>query len=212
MKQLFENVHNTDDLIVSFDAFSVFFSKKQKNPKPWWHIDQHPDNMRKCVQGAYNFLPVTDTSAGFIIVPRSHTDWKPTKVPKNAGDWIKVEDDPILSEGVKLIIPKNCFVLWDSRLIHANVGMTKDTKPLSLNRLTCYVTYVPRSWRTSEEAFETKKAAYKSGETTSHWAHRCEIKKYPWGFGPQYEKKEFVRYDPCLCGDGSIPPERLSVI
>lgn len=212
VKGIFETIHQTTDLVTSFDGFSVFFSKKQKNPKPWWHIDQHPENPRMCVQGAYNFLPVTADSAGLTVVPRSHTNWTPATLPKKAVDWIPICDDPILSGGVKLIIPENSFVLWNSRLIHANVGMTAETRPPTLNRLTCYVTYLPRAWR-SAQVLEAKVSAYKTGDATSHWAHRCEIKKYPWGFGPQYEKKEFVRCIPRIgLGSGSIPAERLAVM
>jgi len=222
---IFAKIHNTDheNLITSFDGFSVFFSKKQKSPKDWWHIDQHPSNPTYTVQGAYNFLPVTEESAGFTVVPRSHREFvpAPTAVPK---DWIQVhanktpeEAAAAVANGVKLLIPANCFVLWNSKTIHANIGIVplnrRDKRDAGvLNRLTVYVTYVPRSRRTSEAQLAERKAAYMSGATTSHWPNKVEIKTYPWGFGPAYEAKGFGRITPTLDAEGNIPADRLKYI
>ena len=205
IQEIFAAVHRVDctDMVVSFDGFSVFFDKKQKNPKPWWHVDQHPSNATYCVQGAYNFFPVTETSAGFTVVPRSHKH--NVAIPKsNKGqDWIPVENDPILQNGVKLLIPKNCLVLWNSRTIHANVGMSAQVTEKRFDRLTCYITYMPRSLR-SQATLNKKTQAYLNSDATSHWANQCEVKKYPWGFGPQYENKGFNRLKPAVV----IPDER----
>jgi hypothetical protein len=213
---IFTKVHGTNDLITSFDGFSVFFSKKQKSPKDWWHIDQHPDNPIYTVQGAYNFLPVGENDAGLTIVPKSHINFKPS----NTGikkDWIQISKNKSANEaakavanGVKLIIPENCFVLWNSKTIHANTGMS-GTGSLEdkLNRLTCYITYVPRS-RTNNKIVEKRKKAYINGDTTSHWPEKVEVKTYPWGFGPGYEKKNFKNIIVKLEGNNDvIPSERL---
>lgn len=202
IKEIFKTIHNTDELVVSFDGFSVFFDKKQKNSKPWWHIDQHPDNPLYCVQGAYNFKEVKEDSAGFILVPKSH---KYMNVPRTAkGDWIMMDNDPIVNNGIKLLIPENSFVLWNSRLIHANTGMTCSEK--RFDRLTYYITYLPKSSR-SEIILHQRIQAYKNGDTTSHWANKCEVKKYPWGFGPQYEHKNFNKIIP----EPDISEERLEL-
>jgi len=220
---IFANIHGTQDLITSFDGFSVFFSKKQKSPKDWWHIDQHPNNPTYTVQGAYNFLPVTEESAGLTLVPRSHRTFvpSPTAVTK---DWIQIHSNKTpeeaaaaVADGVKLILPANCFVLWNSKTIHANIGITPlnsrdKTDAGVLNRLTVYITYVPRSRRTSEAQLEQRKAAYKNGSTTSHWPNRVEVKTYPWGFGPAYEAKGFGKIAPRLDADGEIPADRLKYI
>lgn len=221
---IFAQIHAVppETLISSFDGFSVFFSKLQKNPHTWWHVDQHPSNPNYSIQGAYNYLPVTENSAGFTVVPKSHNTFVASKTSK-IEDWIEIhknktaeEASSILTAGVKLLLPPNCFVLWNSKTIHANTGIPctkgsrKDDPPV-LNRLTAYITYVPRT-RTSVETTERRKQAYYEGATTSHWPEKLEIKKYPWGFGPRYESKGFKQITPSLTSTGSIPEERLKHI
>ena len=211
---IFSQVHNTPhaDLISSFDGFSVFFTKKQKNPKAWWHIDQHPSNINYSIQGAYNFLPVTEETAGLTVVPQSHTTFVPSET-RSIEDWIPLERNktpeearPILANGVKLLLPANSFVLWNSRTIHANIGQQRDTQRLT--RLTAYITYVPRS-RTTPEITAQRRQAYVDAVSTSHWPDKLEPKAYPWGFGPRYEARGFGKIKPRLNVDGSIPTDRL---
>ena len=80
-----------------------------------------------------------------------------------------------------------------------------------LNRLTSYITFVPRS-RTNNEIVENRKKAYKDSHTTSHWPNKVEIKTYPWGFGPTYEKRGFKNIKSKLDDNGEIPSERLKYI
>ncbi len=197
---LFEEIHTTRDLNCSFDGFSVFFSKQQKT-KIWWHIDQHPDNEVYSVQGAYNFFPVTQESAGFTVVPRSHLEFDPGQV-KGKKDWIMVHD-PITKQGVKLLIPGNCFVLWNSRTIHSNIGLTHND--IRLDRLTAYITMLPKTTDKLSKRIE----AYFNGDTCSHWANRVEIKRYPWGFGPRYLERGFGTLKPL---PDEIPKEREQLI
>lgn len=203
---IFEQVHDTNELVVSLDGFSVFLSDKQKS-KSWLHVDQNPENDIYSIQGAYNFLPVRENDAGFIVVPRSHKEFVPDV--KNKKNWFVVDQDTFVPQAKKLIIPDNCFVLWNSKLIHANQGMNKGT--VGFNRLTTYITYLPKSMR--PEAIKLKRmAAYMSGKTTSHWANKCELKSYPFGFKSNYLKKGFGDIFPKLEEDGSIPAERLRFI
>jgi ectoine hydroxylase-related dioxygenase (phytanoyl-CoA dioxygenase family) len=196
IRDVFSQIHKTDKLSVSFDGFSVFFTKAQKTPH-WLHTDQNPANTEYCIQGAYNFLPVTESSAGFIVVPDSH---KEVRESTKKGDWVPVGDDP---RAVKLIIPENCLVLWNSKTVHANTGMT--SSEVRLDRLTCYITYLPRRTRPHNVLIQ-KIVAYLKSEGTSHWANRCEIKKYPWGFGPNYDKKNFNK----IKTSRDIPTNRLT--
>lgn len=193
IRKVFAKVHGTKKLSVSFDGFSVFFSNKQKTPK-WLHTDQNPANPEYSIQGAYNFLPVTENSAGFLVVPGSH---KEERTSTKKMDWIPVEDDP---RAIKLQIPENCLTLWNSKTVHANTGYTG--KEIKLDRLTCYITWTPRSTR---EIQLEKIRAFWASNGTSHWANRCEIKKYPWGFGPLYESRNFNK----LTTPKNIPVEIL---
>ena len=203
---IFEEVHNTKDLVSSFDGFSVFFSKKQKS-KAWWHIDQHPENPVYSVQGAYNFFSVTQESAGFTVVPKSHRTFTPQTTNKK--DWIQI-DDPITTQGVKLLVPENSFVLWNSRTIHANTGMSCKKDPFKLDRLSAYITFAPR--RIENKNKQLRELSYKTGDTCSHWANKNEIKRYPWGFGPRYIQRGFGKIEPLRTADLEIPEDRLVYI
>jgi hypothetical protein len=203
---IFQKLHGTEELVVSMDGFSIFLSDKQKS-KSWLHIDQNPKNDIYSIQGAYNFLPVGENDAGFIVVPRSHKEFIPET--KNKKDWLVVDQDIFLPQAKKLIIPENCFVLWNSKLIHANQGMEKGTT--GFNRLTTYITYLPKSSR--PESIKIKRmAAYLDGKATSHWSNKCELKRYPFGFKTNYEKKGFANILPETTADGSIPVDRMRFI
>jgi hypothetical protein len=86
-----------------------------------------------------------------------------------------------------IVIPENCLTIWNSKLIHANTAMSKNKN--GLNRLTCYVTYIPEEFQTLGNR-QKRIQAYLNGEICSHWANSCHIKKYPWGFKKNYEKKK----------------------
>lgn len=205
--KIFQTIHSTDELAVSMDGFSVFLSKKQKS-KPWLHIDQNPCNPIYSIQGAYNFFKVDEEDAGFMVVPKSHLTFRPAVSHKK--DWIMVAEEGIVRGAVKLKIPENCFTLWNSKVIHSNVGMSKSKKNIELNRLTAYITYLPK-YLQSKKIVEERRKAYMDGETTSHWANKCSIKKYPYGFGKRYKERGYRQITPKLINDG-IPEERLRYI
>jgi hypothetical protein len=214
--RIYELLFDTKELNVSLDGFSLFVSSDQKS-KSWLHIDQNPSNSVYSIQGAYNFLPVGEKNAGFILIPESHKLYKP-KVKGNA-DWIMFEKnkegfEELEEKVVKLLIPENCFVLWNSRTIHANTGIVKDSrkKVYRFDRLTCYITFLPKNIITDIENLKKKRVeAYKNGETTSHWANKCEIKKYPYGFGKTYENRGFNKIKPKMVNN-EIPKERLEYL
>lgn len=203
----FEQIHNTKELVTSFDGFSVYLSRKQKS-KSWLHIDQNPNSSVYSIQGSYNFKPTGPLDAGFVVVPRSHLEYKPS-VPHNR-HWIICKDqDYMKSRASKLLIPKNCLTLWSSRLIHANEGMTKQAT--ELNRLTAFVCFMPKSTR-STAVLTRRLSAYRQAQTTSHWANKCEIKRYPWGFGKRFEERGFKAIEPTFDSSGDIPKDRLELI
>lgn len=206
IKKIFKKLYNVDNLVTSMDGFSVFVDKNQKT-KSWHHVDQNPKNPITSYQASYNFYPVNSDDAGFVVAPKSHIGYIPEV--KHKRDWIMVEDDSEWNNKVvKLIIPDNCLTIWNSKLIHANAGMIKNTN--RINRLTCYLTYLPESLR-NENIRQQRIQAYINGETCSHWANQCKIKKYPFGFKKNYEKKNLGRINPLLI-DENIPPERLELI
>ena len=68
----------------------------------------------------------------------------------NIKKMVMFDQDLYQPKSVKLLIPDNCFVLWNSKTIHANVGMNKGTKKETkkvtkdINRLTAYITFLPK--------------------------------------------------------------------
>ena len=208
IQTIFKKIHRTDELVTSLDGFSVFVSNKQKS-KSWLHIDQNPCNSIYSIQGSYNFIEVGKEDAGFLIVPKSHINFKPAVSHKK--DWIMVAEKEIVENAVKLLIPKNCITLWNSKLIHSNIGMTKNNKNTELNRVTPYITYLPRHVQ-SKNIRDLRIQAYLLGNTTSHWANKCEIKRYPWGFGKRYEERGYKKIIPKLMVDNSIPIDRLKLL
>jgi hypothetical protein len=192
VQSIFKSVYSTNDLVTSFDGFSMFVSKSQKS-KSWLHIDQNPANQMYSVQSAYNYYPVKDyRDAGFVLVPKSHKTYKPS-VSGNK-DWFVCPDQP-LADSRKLIIPANCLVLWNSKTIHANEGMRKPE--VEFNRLTCYVSFQPKHLR-PQSIYEKRLTAYKNGSATSHYANKCELKRYPFGFKTRYESRGFKQIEPKL--------------
>lgn len=205
--EIFQSLYNTKDLAVSLDGFSLFVSSEQKS-KPWLHIDQNPVNKFSSIQGAFNILPVTEKSSGFIVIPESHKSYHPNV--DHTKDWIICSDQVSLMEkAIKLLIPENCLVLWNSKVIHANVGMADKRK--QLDRITAFLTYQPKTVRT-EKILNQRIQAYYKKQSTSHWIHKCEIKKYPWGFKNRYEKKNFGNIQLTLDKNGEIPIERLALL
>ena len=210
IQNIFKKVHNCEELVTSLDGFSLFVNKNQKS-KSWLHIDQNPVNTIYSVQGSYNLFEVGEQDAGFIVNPKSHLTYKPEV--KHKKDWIMVDQEEFIGSATKLVIPGNCFTLWNSKLIHANVGIpkTNQTTQESINRLTAYITYLPKEKR-SQEILIKRIEAYKNGKTTSHWANKCELKTYPFGFKTRYESRGFLNIIPKLEENGEIPMERLNLL
>ena len=206
IQYIFKKIYNTNELISSMDGFSLFISKDQKS-KNWNHIDQNPSNKILSYQSSYNLLPVNETDSGFIVAPESHKTFNP--IVNHNKDWIVLDNnDEWNLKMKKLIIPKNCLTIWNSKTIHSNTGMTEDK--IGINRLTCYIAYLPRSLQSEQNKID-RINAYKNGDTCSHWSNKCEIKKYPWGFKNNYEKKGFKKIIPKLIDD-NIPNDRLELI
>jgi ectoine hydroxylase-related dioxygenase (phytanoyl-CoA dioxygenase family) len=185
---IWQKLHNTKDLVSSFDAFSVYLSNKQKS-NSWLHTDQSFESELYSIQGAYNFLPVTEHSSGFVVVPKSHKTYQTKKKSKTNFSQIDISD---LHQklAVKLIIPENCFVLWNSKTIHANRGITDKKLINDFNRLTCYLTYFPKSLRT-DEIFKKRLNGYKDGITCSHFAIDYKPKQHSYGVKKRYESRNF---------------------
>mgnify|MGYP003341502240 CR=1 FL=1 len=83
-------------------------------------------------------------------------------------------------------------------------------KGVHLNRLSAYLTFVPKS-RQTDEIITERKRAYFTGVATSHWADRFEPKKIPGRITARYASRGFNNLKPTL-DNGEIPQERLELI
>lgn len=193
-----------DQLATSFDGFSFFVDKKQQS-KPWPHQDQRSSDQRRSLQGILNLLPCGELDAGFVCVPKSHVEYT---APDQKTDWVLLpEDSPYQQKLVKLLVPERSLILFHSKLIHANTGMSKKHPAgQSLNRLSAYITFVPKDRQTMESKIK-RLAGYYTGNCTSHWADRYEEKKLPFHIATRF--KAYNHLKPKLEEDGSIPQDRL---
>lgn len=206
-KQAFQLAYDTDDLVVSFDGMSLFFSDKQQSQTSWLHQDQRKQDKRLSYQGVLNLLERKEDDAGFICVPRSHKEYK---APEAKRDWVIIpKDSPYQEKAVKILTPERSLIIFHSKLIHANCGMKKKhPKGIHLNRLSAYITFVPRS-RQPKNIKEQRIKSYSSGEACSHWADRYEPKTIIF-----YLRKKFSLFNtiqPTFTKEGRIPEERLEL-
>ena len=208
VKAAFADVYNTKDLAVSLDGFSVFLKTDQKSPV-WLHQDQRSNDHRLSIQGIVNLKPVSQDDAGLVVVPKSHMTHVP---PVSKTDWVILDkNDPHYHKAVKLLIPKNALVLWNSKTIHSNTGMgPKHRKNPHLNRLSAYITFVPKS-RQTLEIVERRKKGYLAGDSCSHWAERHEVKKIPFHLRKRYLARNFNTLKPKL-RLGKIPKKYLKLL
>lgn len=125
------------------------------------------------------------------------------KLPKN---------DEIGKDAVKLLTPARSMILFNSRLIHANSGMSKNhPNKVHINRISAYITFAPKM-RRNEETLEKRKRGYIQGETTSHWPNKFEPKRVPFSVSKHYKERNLKHLTPLLTKNNDIPVDRLMYI
>ena len=158
------------------------------------------------IQGAYNFFSVEAEDSGLVVVPSSHKRW--AKYTKHF-DTIRPAEPEFAwayAAARKLLIPANCFELWNSKTLHGNaIGQRErpdgtDGAP-EPNRLTCFVSLFPAVLH-SEEGRAQKLELYIQGGSSSHWG-ATGAEPHPINRGGVGGR---------LLPDGSIPPERLALL
>jgi ectoine hydroxylase-related dioxygenase (phytanoyl-CoA dioxygenase family) len=209
VKEAFTHVYKKNDLVASFDGFSLFISDTQKSPS-WLHQDQRSNDDRLSVQGILNTLKCDKFDAGFICVPKSHKNYIP---PPHNKDWIMLpKNNPNKKLASKILTPPCSLILFNSKLIHANIGMSKNhPNGMHINRFSAYITFVPRE-RQSMDILKKRIAGYYSGVACSHWADRFEPKRLPFHLKKRYIKRNFRDLSPQIDKKGNIPAERIKFI
>lgn len=172
VRQLFEFLHDTTDLIVSFDGVTVKVPGSSglvlEN-----HVDQTQDETH-CVQCVIALTESNRQTGTLQLLKGSHAfhaetlrKWR----PEDPSEWqfMRVGEDESLSS-CEVVCPElspGDAVLWDSRVVHCV------SRPLDLEsvRLVAYVCMVPRAWA-SPETLKRRKAAFLRGASSTHWPHR----------------------------------------
>lgn len=186
--KVFESLWGTDDLLVSFDAFSVHFPPETTKRgwgkgKLWYHTDASPKREGLCIQGLVNLFPVNKHDATLSIMEGSHKYHKEFFETFNRdvkGDWYKLNTDEernfFLERGCEIRnieAGEGSLVLWYSTTFHQ--GKEPDSiREIPNTRLVSYVCMTPRSMATPAQ-LNKKRKAFEEIRTTSHWPHRIKL-------------------------------------
>ena len=203
VQDVFEQLHGTNDLLVSFDGMCYMHPKRAFRKNSWAHFDQN--SRRKglhCVQGYVNLYDSSDDSSGSLwVVPESHKKFDkfwaafPDSVrAAGAGDWYKLDsaaENEFFADHcpypVRVHGPRGSLVLWDSRMLHQNVpamGAQTERKP----RAVVYVCYQPRRL-ISAGNLEKKQKAFREYRMTTHWPSEV-VKLFP--VQPRWNRSELA--------------------
>lgn len=207
-KEAFKIIYETNQVVSSFDGLSLFINCDKQQSSSWLHQDQRSNDNRLSIQGILNIFECNKYDAGFVCIPKSHIEYVP---PPSNNDWLMLPKNHIYhKEKVKLLTPERSLILFNSKLVHANVGMNKKhPKGNHVNRFSAYLTFGPRH-RQTQEIIQRRINGYFSGDSCSHWSDRYDRKKIPMHIIKRIQK--FKTLKPSLDSNGNIPIERLEFI
>ncbi|KIR55925.1 hypothetical protein I315_01807 [Cryptococcus gattii Ru294] len=194
IRKIFEQIWDTDDLIVSFDGMNASLPINDQTGRtdikataPWPHIDQNPRNINRfeLYQGIANLAPNGPSDGGLCVLKGSHKlhqeyfdsigGFKPDQdvgVSENGYNY-KLEDTEWYKnkgcEEVKICAGKGDLILWDSRTIHWNASPMGDQ-----TRFVTYVCYCPRSLMSPAELAK-KVEVFKGRKGTTHFPYLNRI-------------------------------------
>lgn len=194
--KVFSHIHNVNEndnaLCASLDSYSLQMKGHPEkglllHDDQAWGLDDRSEHYS--IQGAYNFYSCNIDDTGLMVVPKSHQKWNKRRAgeigSRHKQHFVPITpDDKDYSKSYlnakKLILPKNCFVIWNSKLLHGTCKGTRERNSIDpitnlpkVNRLTCFISMALKSLRTTE-TFIAKQLIYKTGGTTSHWASHAD--------------------------------------
>jgi ectoine hydroxylase-related dioxygenase (phytanoyl-CoA dioxygenase family) len=205
VKTCFAAIHQTQDLITSFDGMGLFRNPEidvsyQTSLKPWYHVDQNPyliPDPLFSVQAFVNLIDNLDENdGGLVVLPKSHLKYFDQFADPKKGHWITLENHPLFqwekldfeSRPIKVPCPAGSMVMFHSSVIHCNTPALCRSKPLLdqyLRRAVLYVSMEPRLLVSENKNWiEDRTKALALGETQSHWAH---LQKPQFKRGPNAE-------------------------
>lgn len=143
VREAFEAVWETTDLLVSYDGGNMFRPHEHPAGDPewktsggWFHVDQNAHKEghagKCCVQGVLLLTDANEHTGGLCVIPRSHSEFinlcerNPMAKANKSVDYVPIPyDDPVLDQergwsGVLVGAKAGDLVLWDSRTVHCN--------------------------------------------------------------------------------------------
>jgi len=191
VRQAFERIWNTSELLVSFDGANVFRPWHHGFAKTvcgWWHTDQGAGRVgRQAVQGLVSIYAANARTGGLTVVPQSHLRHREVVEDQQnpSVDYCTVRSyEPLMQELPQKLVTCEAgdLILWDSRLVHANAPAPQEpVGPADrLLRAVAYVCMVPQAFASSAIR-EGRRAAYEHGFVTSHWPQKLDLGPGPAG-------------------------------
>ena len=199
VRDVFEHIWETDDLLVSFDGVSYHLPPEAIRTgwyrgNDWLHVDQsYTDNSFKCVQGWVTANKVNPGDATLTVLVGSHLihgEFQKAFGVTDKDNWYKLTEEQkqfYLDRGCSLeriTCPAGSLVLWDSRTVHCGTEAMKTRKEPNLRNV-AYVCYQPRSKATTK-AIEKRIKVFEELRMTSHWpANPKMFGKHPRTYGAE---------------------------
>ena len=216
MIELFRQIYQTRELMVSLDGASIVRPGKTGSPISWLHTDQNPTksspdliygNPECSVQGIANFEMCGDDDASLLVGKGSHmlhpeVFKRNGKNPEN--NWYRLDKDDLdfLTEKgvewVKLNPEEGSVILFLSTVWHSGKAHKEQqinhTESLTVAtagrfRYVTYVSYAPAS-RATPEDLEIKARAVREGKLTTHWGSN-NVRIFP----SQIPNEEHIDYE-----------------
>ena len=171
VKNVFEKLWKTEDLIVSYDGSCFIPENCVKKDNCWTHTDQCANNSElECFQG---FVSLTNNKERTLVVYEGshllHERYFADRNQTGTKNWEKIDPEYLaeISDRKRVLdIPAGSVVVWDSRTFHQN----QYGKANSEERIVQYVCYLPRAHKKNTAAILKKRQKYfDERRTTSHW-------------------------------------------
>lgn len=193
VQKAFQEIWQTDDLVVSFDGSCYIPADCKKKDNIWTHTDQAPNKRGlRCIQG---FVALTSNVHRSLVVyegsHKLHEQYAKERNLTSSQDWLLIEHeylDKLKSARRVLPVKEGSLVLWDSRTFHQN----QYGGDCNEERIVQYVCFLPRA-NLSNKMQEKRIEYFLDYRTTSHWPYPVKVN----GLQPQnYGNKELViKYD-----------------
>ena len=202
IRKMFAHFHecNEEDLCCSWDSIAVTASNGKHKKELWLHADQSIWNEKnekikgwdfRSIQGALYFTETNEETVSFIASPKSHSKyWKKLaeKTKTKTKHWIllneigndddeecnKIKQD-IMSSSYRIHVPKNGFLLWNSKVFHQNGDALKPNKNRKeIKRIASFICMAPKKYR-DQKAFTNSIIFAINGTTTTHWPQFMQL-------------------------------------